>query len=161
MSERLHSDDATAEEQNETTTVEVEIRYVRGAHRRDADALEPGTEAFELTRDLRCFGEETFERRDITVAHALDVAYTALGDPVEVSLDDVAFDATALDRVATHVYHRLQGPRTDSKLPYDGTRTRSATTGDLLIIDGTAVMVESFGFAVLGDLDDLADEPSE
>lgn len=141
-------------------TAEIEILYTKGAHTRDAPKLEPGTEAFELARDLRCFADETFDRREeLTLEHAIDVAYASLGDPVEISLEGFDYDATDLDRVADHVYKRLQGPRADSSLPYDGSGTRSASVGDLIVVDGTVVMVgQGFDFPVLGELERDGDD---
>lgn len=141
----------------------VRVFYTRGAYSRDAPTLERGTEEFELSRDLRCFADETFEMRDVTVEHALDVAYVELTDePVEISTENFDYDANDVVRVADHVYSRLQGPRADSRLPYDGSETRSMAVGDLVVVDGTIVMVGSgYDFPILGDLDDVQDDDSD
>lgn len=143
----------------QTDEATIEIYYTRGAHTRSAPKLQEGTEAFELSRDLRCFADETFERQDVTLSEALDVAYASLGEPVSITLEPFEYDATDVVRVADHVYKRLQGPRADSKLPYDGTQTRSAAVGDLIVVDGTIVMVgHGYDFPILGELDELQDD---
>lgn len=139
-----------------TDEVEIEVLYTTGPHSADAEFDEDG-EAYELARDLRGFGTEAFDEFDRDPQHALDTAYDAL------------FDATVdhdgdIDALLGNVYERLQGPRTDEQLGYDGSETRSLGVGDVIVVDGTPYMVERFGFADLSDEygvehDDRDDDP--
>lgn len=84
-----------------------------------------------------------------------EAAYKRLGEPVEVRLDDVV-DEDNERAVLGHLYDRLQGGRVDDELPYDGSTTRSAMTGDVLVVDGRAFLVgEIASFPDLGDAEHL------
>lgn len=120
---------------------DVEVRYTYGPHSEgvefDADA-----EAFEIARDLRGFGTEAFDEFDRDPQTALDTAYDSL---FECTVED----AEDVDELLRDIYQRLQGPRVDDQLGYDGSKTRSLGVGDVIRVDGTPYMVDRFGFTEL------------
>lgn len=132
-----------ADNQTATDEVEIEVLYTTGAHTKGAEFDEDG-EAFEIARDLRGFGTEAFDDFDRDPQHALDTAYDTLFDATVEHDDDI-------DALLGNVYERLQGPRTDEQLGYDGSETRSLGVGDVIVVDGTPYIVERFGFADLSD----------
>jgi hypothetical protein len=129
---------------NQTTTdeVEIEVLYTHGAHSKGVEFDEDG-EAFELARDLRGFGTDAFDDFDRDPQHALDTAYDTLFEfTVDAELDDV-HDAGDL---LGELYDRMQGPRTDEQIGYDGSETRSLGVGDVIVVDGQPFMVDRIGF---------------
>lgn len=131
----------------ESATVEVDVLYTRFGDEAETD------EAQELSRDLRTFADPD----DVLELDAdeFEAAYKRLGEPVEVRLDDVV-DEDNRRAVIAHIYDRLQGGRVDDELPYDGSTTRSATLGDIIVVDGRAALVgEIASFPDLGDAEHL------
>jgi len=129
---------------NQTTTdeVEIEVLYTTGAHTKGVEFDEDG-EAFELARDLRGFGTDAFDDFDRDPQHALDTAYDTLFEfTVDAELDNVHDTGDLI----SDLYDRMQGPRTDEQIGYDGSETRSLGVGDVIVVDGQPFMVDRIGF---------------
>lgn len=129
-------------------TLDIEVRYVRGNHARDADPLDPEGDIYELARDLGAVGPETFERRDVDAADAIGRATVSLG---AAEVDAAPFDD--IQGVLEHVYLRCQGPGKWGDL-YDGAEYRSMQTGDVIVVGMVPYMVAPVGFeAIDADLE--------
>lgn len=123
--------------------VEVEILYVRGSHARGADPIDTDDEHYELTRDLRAFGEAIVEQRDDVATFAdVEAAYVALAEPVEYRTEDLHDTRDVL----RSVHERCQGPRVCGNGMYDGREHRSMGVGDVIRVDGVPWLVARFGF---------------
>lgn len=124
----------------QTTTVAI---YFAAGHSRDED-VDTESERFLIARDLRGFGSDAFDELERDPQTAFDVALDQIGDAVEITDD---FENTT--DLLQSVFMACQGPAKPDTLPYDGTQTRSMQVGDVIVADGTAHMVDSFGFAKL------------
>lgn len=141
-------------------STQIEIRYVRGGAYADEPAIEPDSDDFELTRDLSGFGVDAFERRDEDVDEILERGYVSLFDfnvDVELETDD------DVRELLNEIYSRLQGPRVDEQIGYDGSEVRSMCTTDVVLVDGVPWIVVPFvGFQRLADaVDELQDEDDQ
>ena len=152
-----------ADNQTATDEVEIEVLYTHGAHSKGVE-FDDESEAFELARDLRGFGTDAFDDFDRDPQHALDTAYDTLFEfTVDAELDDV-HDAGDL---LGELYDRMQGPRRDEQIGYDGSETRSLGVGDVIVVDGQPFMVDRIGFTDMAaryhveydDEDDSDDDP--
>ena len=131
-----------ADNQTATDEVEIEVLYTHGAHSKGVE-FDDESEAFELARDLRGFGTDAFDDFDRDPQHALDTAYDTLFEfTVDAELDDV-HDAGDL---LGELYDRMQGPRRDEQIGYDGSETRSLGVGDVIVVDGQPFIVDRIGF---------------
>lgn len=147
--------DTTDEACENTETADVEVYYTRGGHQRDAENLERGDRALEVARDMRTFADP----EDLT-AETFDIAYAKVAEG-EVSLDDVV-DTDNVTAVLGHIYSRLQGGRVDEELGYDGSETRSAMIGDVIVVDGRAALVgEGASFPDLGEFQYLTNDADD
>jgi hypothetical protein len=147
MAQQTDARDSTdAQTDTKTAAFDVAVRYTAGPHSEDVDGPEPGSEPFELGRDLMAFGTDAFTDFDHDPQHAVDIGTERIAEAtIQADADATPF------QVAAAVYDRMQGPRTDEILGYDGSKTRSMTVGDLVIVNGTPIMVDRIGFeAVLG-----------
>lgn len=151
-----------ADNQTATDEVEIEVLYTHGAHSKRVE-FDDESEAFELARDLRGFGTDAFDDFDRDPQHALDTAYDTLFEfTVDAELDDVHDTGDLLGEL----YDRMQGPRTDEQIGYDGSETRSLGVGDVFVVDGQPFMVDRIGFTDMAaryqvELDDSDDEDDD
>lgn len=140
----------TAADRTDTTTVSIQVRYTLGPYAKDVDGPEQGTEEFVVSRDLRGHGTDAFFDLGHDPEHAVSIGTDEIAD-VELEADP---DATPID-VAAEVYDRMQGPRVDDELGYDGSRMRSMTVGDIVVVDDIPVMVDRIGFEAFVDMEAL------
>lgn len=134
------------------TTIEI---YMTAGYARDED-VDTSSDRFRTASDLRAFGTDAFEAFDHDPQEAVDTALDQLGDAVEIPADE--FDST--DGVLQFVYGTCQGGTVSASLPYDGSKHRSLSVGDVIVVDDTPYMVDRIGFTELDvEVGGVGDEP--
>lgn len=139
MAQQTDANDASTDEQ----TVTVQVYYSAGAHTKGVEPPAKETERYEMGRDLRAFGAKAFGQRDYSPKYAIETGMDKI-DEGSITVGD-----TDPDCVAKEVYTRMQGPRQDDELDYVGSERRSMMVGDIIVVDGTAIMVAAIGFEEL------------
>lgn len=119
------------------TTVSISVHYVK-----DSREFEEGTDDYHLVRDLRTFGTDYTDHSDVPLDEAFQTAYKTVVDERHVEVDG----NKAPREIAEQVFRRMQGGRWDPELGYHGGKMRSLSVGDIVVIDGTALMVAKLGF---------------
>lgn len=124
-------------------TVEIAVLYSR--FETDRGSIEE-----DITWDLRSKPEPEIVE-DLTIGSAVE-----LGDVYEIAIySDVEIDQEVeMIETLESLYSRLQGPRIDDEIEYNGENMRSAMMGDIFVIDGSAFIVSTVGFVeISADID--------
>lgn len=138
----------TQPDANDSTVAQIEILMTTG-HSKGED-VDPESERFQIARDFFGFGMDAVDEFGRDLEHALDVAYDSVFQFTTTYDGDV-------DGLLADLWERHQGGRQDVESGYDGCETRSMYVGDIIVVDGTAYMVEKIGFQELDVMTD-ADE---
>jgi len=130
---------APSDTDSDETTDDVQIEiYMTAGHTR-GDDVDTSSERFRVGRDLRGFGSDAFEEFGHEPAAAFETALDPVFEFTVAEIEDT-------DAFLEDIYSRMQGPRQDDEIGYDGGETRSLTVGDVIVVDGTPHMVDLFGF---------------
>jgi hypothetical protein len=113
--------------------------------------FDPNADGFETARDIRTFADP-----DLVTSTSFASAYEQVSvvDVTATDLNHIGTDTdTDSDALLDEIYRRLQGGRHDDVLGYDGSETRSAMLGDIIVLGTDAYLVgEIATFPELGDI---------
>jgi|AntDeeMinimDraft_5_1070356.scaffolds.fasta_scaffold12339_2 hypothetical protein len=105
-------------------------------------------EGFELAREIR------YAPATHNIGPEDWIAYD-FGFGGTVDLSDLPGECS-IGVLLSYLYARLQGGRSDDELGYDGTEHRSVSIGDLIVVDGSAYLVDKgHSFRHVGKIDNL------
>lgn len=136
MAQQTDTDDST---DAQTGEIDVAVYYPAGPYARDIESPDPGTDRFEIGRDMR-MGTVAFEDFGRDPQHAFDVAYD------EVVNSPIVPEDTNDEAIVSEIFERMQGGRIDEELGYHGDTLRSMSKGDIVVVDGTPYMLDGIGY---------------